>query len=114
MGLNALFQKNYTTISPQLAKQMIVDGAVLIDVRTATEFARGHAPGALNIPVERVGRHAHKLPEGTPIVAICHSGARSAIAARTLAKHGHTAFSVRGGTTAWNSTENPTAAEGEK
>jgi rhodanese-related sulfurtransferase/biotin operon repressor len=48
------------------------DGLVtVIDVRPQDEFAQGHVPGALNIPLEELERHLQTLPRDTEIVAYC-------------------------------------------
>jgi len=43
----------------------------LLDVRPRQEFALGHLPGALNIPLDELDRHLSELPEGREIVAYC-------------------------------------------
>lgn len=48
---------------------------VIVDVREASEFAAGHIPGALNVPLSAFD--AQQLPVGKPIVLHCRSGARS-------------------------------------
>lgn len=60
-------------------------GAVVLDVRSPTEFASGHLPGARNVPVASVGGSASALvQDGVPVVVYCASGTRSAMAARQL------------------------------
>lgn len=77
----------------------------IVDVRTPGEYASGHLPGALNIPLDRI---PHSLPElrqaaeGRGLLLVCASGARSENAARTLAEHGIDAASLTGGTRAWS------------
>lgn len=77
----------------------------LVDVRTPAEFARLHAAGAHNIPLDQLDPEAlaagHKNSDGS-IYVICHSGTRSASACQKLAEAGieHT-YSVEGGTAAW-------------
>jgi phage shock protein E len=64
-------------------------GAKIIDVRTAREFASGHYPGAINIPVNQLGAHVKKLGDPSKaIVMYCHSGMRSGSAMKTLKKKG--------------------------
>ncbi|MFE5732173.1 rhodanese-like domain-containing protein [Streptomyces sp. NPDC056528] len=76
----------------------------VIDVRTPGEFASGHVPGALNIPLARI---EEALPEirgaadRGEVLVVCASGARSENACRTLAEHGVTATTLTGGTNAW-------------
>ncbi|ANP50157.1 rhodanese-related sulfurtransferase [Streptomyces griseochromogenes] len=76
----------------------------VIDVRTPGEYASGHLPGALNIPLDRVRR---ALPElryvagRGGVLFVCASGARSENAARLLAGQGVPAATLAGGTGAW-------------
>jgi rhodanese-related sulfurtransferase len=59
--------------------------AQLVDVRSPAEFAAGHVDGARNIPVNEIAARARELsPSDRPIVLYCASGARSAMAARSL------------------------------
>ncbi|OAH15000.1 rhodanese-like domain-containing protein [Streptomyces jeddahensis] len=76
----------------------------VIDVRTAGEFASGHLPGALNIPLDQLSRALPAIKEaaeGGEILVVCASGARSENACTTLAGHGVTAATLTGGTIAW-------------
>ena len=62
------------------------NGAQLIDVREPYEYARGHVPGAQNIPLGKIAKVAPIL-EGA-VVLICASGGRSSHAAQYLATLG--------------------------
>jgi hydroxyacylglutathione hydrolase len=64
----------------------------VVDVRSATEFREGHLTGALNIPHTRLLTRLNELPTDRPLAVHCASGARSAVAAAALARHG---FDVR-------------------
>ncbi len=72
------------------AKQLVAEGAVLVDVRSPDEFAGGHAPGAINIPVQELEKRHSELPEGKAVVTYCAAGVRSKRAADKLRKLGHT------------------------
>jgi MFS family permease len=79
-------------------------GRVLIlDVRTAQEFALGHVEGAVNIPLDTIGSHASSLPRDRLLVTVCgKGGGRSDRAAQELRARGF--GSVRplcGGTDGW-------------
>ncbi len=50
---------------------------MLIDVRDADEYARGHFKGAVNIPVDDLEKKLKSLPTEKPIVFVCSTGARS-------------------------------------
>lgn len=72
-------------------RELLKQGAQIIDVRTPAEYAEGHVKGSLNMPVDQLTRHLHRLRKGTPIITCCRSGARSAHAARELRDHGYDA-----------------------
>jgi len=75
---------------------------VLIDVRTAAEWASGHAPKALHIPLGDISRRMQEIPANRPVVVVCASGNRSAMAATALAKKGFDpVFNFAGGMGAW-------------
>jgi rhodanese-related sulfurtransferase len=70
-------------------KDAIRRGAVIIDVRTASEFDRGKAPDSINIPVDRIPVNVERIRNmKRPIVLVCSSGARSAQASRILREKG--------------------------
>lgn len=63
---------------------------LLIDVRTAAEFADGHIKGARNIPVQELERKLRELPKDQPIILYCRSGSRSGMALQILQTAGYT------------------------
>lgn len=76
----------------------------VVDVRTPGEFASGHVPGAVNVPLERVEGNLAELrstAESGRLLLVCASGARSEKGAAVLASHGIAAASLTGGTRAW-------------
>ena len=80
------------------AKMKIEQGATVIDVRSPSEFASGHYPGAINIPLPDVqGRVAELGDKNKAIVVYCASGMRSAQAAKLLAAAGFTDVTNAGG-----------------
>ncbi|GAB2542992.1 rhodanese-like domain-containing protein [Spirosoma aerophilum] len=69
--------------------ELLAQGAVLIDVRSAGEFAGGHAKGAVNIPLDQLDNQLNKIKAyHKPIVLCCASGMRSARAKNWLAGQG--------------------------
>lgn len=89
-------------VSVDQARALQADGALLLDVRSREEYRAGHAPGARNIPVDRLAERLRELPSSKQILTICQSGGRSARAAATLAAHGVKDIGdVRGGMSAW-------------
>ena len=76
---------------PSVAWEKIDRGAMLIDVRTAEEFAAGHIDGAINIPFEKIVPELAKLniTKDTEVVLYCRSGNRSGMAQKSLIKQGY-------------------------
>ena len=72
----------------------------LIDVRERDEYARGHVPGAVNIPMSEIGSRLDELP-GEAFDVICQAGGRSARAVQALESRGYDATNVEGGTGEW-------------
>jgi rhodanese-related sulfurtransferase len=69
----------------------------LLDVRTPKEFADGHIPGALNIPVDELRARLGELPRDRQIAAYCQVGQRGYLATRILRQAGYAAANVGGG-----------------
>lgn len=79
------------------------EGALLLDVRGADEYAEGHIPGSINIPLQLLPMKKG-LPEDldTPIFVYCRSGGRSRRAAAFLEKEGYENVKNIGGIMNWN------------
>lgn len=71
-------------------RQALASDAVLLDVRTTTEFQAGHLPRAINIPLGDLPQQLKRLPRkrSLPLVVYCRSGSRSATAATFLRSKG--------------------------
>jgi rhodanese-related sulfurtransferase len=76
------------------------DGVPLIDVREVDEFAAGHVPGAVNLPMSSIGDRLAELPGGAFDV-ICAVGGRSGRVVQALEARGYDATNVDGGTNEW-------------
>jgi rhodanese-related sulfurtransferase len=76
------------------------EGTPLIDVREPDEYAAGHVPGAVNLPMSRIGELLDQLPDGAFDV-ICQVGGRSGRVVEALEARGYDATNVDGGTGAW-------------
>ena len=64
-------------------------GAIVVDVRTGTEYDRGHVADAFNIPVDRILVSAERLKEAKlPIIICCNTGERSKVAVQQLKSKG--------------------------
>jgi rhodanese-related sulfurtransferase len=82
----------------------------LIDVRSAEEYASGHVPCAVNLPMEQVEARLDDLHQHDPLVLICQSGNRAEITGGLLAPHRNDLVLLEGGTTAWESAGRPVVA----
>ncbi len=77
-------------------------GAVLIDVREEDEYAQGHIPGSINIPLSRLRDVEDAVDDpDTPLFVHCLSGGRSARAVAALVEMGYTAVTNIGGISAY-------------
>jgi rhodanese-related sulfurtransferase len=77
--------KRVLAMLPELKK----NGAMLIDVRSAAEFASANAPGTVNIPLPELGSRLAEIPKTSPVVLCCASGTRSGMAKLLLKKNGY-------------------------
>ena len=87
---------------PQLDVEDVLDGPedqrpYLLDVRAPDEFARGHIPGAVNIPVDELRGRLNELPRDRRIAAYCQVGQRGYVATRVLLQAGFSAANIGGG-----------------
>src|SRR5689334_7306279 len=72
----------------------------IADVRSASEFATGHVPTAVNIPMEQIESRLADLPQDRQVVLICESGKRACLTADWLKQRANISV-VEGGTRAW-------------
>ncbi len=85
----------------ELSKLIETDSTLqLIDVRSPGEYAAGHVPRALNIPLEQADTRIDDLGTG-PVAILCHSGNRATMACDMLREHHPNLLVVEGGTQAW-------------
>ena len=80
----------------------------LVDVREEDEFAAGHVPGAVNLPLTQlVERVAEVTSLPGDVYLICATGARSGQATTWLRQQGYAVANVVGGTVAWRASGFP-------
>ena len=75
--------------------------AVRTNAPEPDEYARGHVPGAVNIPVSRFPQELRRISAGRPVHVMCESGGRSSRVTAQLQQLGIDAVDVAGGTAAW-------------
>jgi len=81
-----------------------------IDVRSPTEFAAGHIPAAINIPMDEIESRLDDLRSGDRIVLVCQAGKRAEMTRALLADRVGDLSVLRGGTDAWNAAGLPLVA----
>ena len=87
-----------TDINQGVKEYRATDGAVLLDVRTSSEYAEGHIPGSKNLPLQSIDKVERMIEnKATPIFVHCLSGARSRQAAAVLQQMGYTNVKNIGG-----------------
>jgi hydroxyacylglutathione hydrolase len=94
--------------SESLAQLDASGSVVIVDVRNPDEWARGHIPGALLLPLPLLHTRLAELPRDRPIVVHCQRGSRSAAAAATLDAFGfEDVHDLIGGMSAWEADGRP-------
>ncbi|WP_185265613.1 rhodanese family protein [Halopseudomonas xiamenensis] len=91
-----------TSISPQAARQLLEQGAVLVDIRAADEYAREHIAGARHMPVEQLASAQQPLAGASAVIYHCRGGQRTRMNAVQLAGCvSCEAYMLEGGLDAW-------------
>ncbi len=84
-------------------KELMNNGATIIDVRTKAEYQQGHIRGSVNIPLNNLSNHYSKLNKNKPIITCCASGVRSSQAKSILKSNGFSEVHNGGGWSSLNS-----------
>lgn len=106
-------KQKITEISVDEALRRQQQGAQLIDVLEAEDFAKEHAEGAVHLSRGTIELkiEEHAPDTATPILCYCGGGSRSALAAESLQRMGYTnVASVSGGFKAWKEQGLPTTS----
>jgi rhodanese-related sulfurtransferase len=102
----------FAAITSQELVRLMNQGALVLDIRKAEEFAKAHVNGAKQLPSDQIltaGENFRRFKE-KPVVVIDESGSLSAAAVRQLNNQGFTkAFCLRGGFAAWRADNLPVA-----
>ncbi|GAA0859704.1 rhodanese-like domain-containing protein [Aliiglaciecola litoralis] len=95
------------------AAQLLADdsqGRLILDVRSAEEFAAGHVPNAVNIPHDEIEGNIEQLInyQDKSVVVYCRSGRRAAIAENILLEHGFSnVMHLQGDMLGWQESKYP-------
>jgi rhodanese-related sulfurtransferase len=105
---------------PSVDVSTIANDAIILDVREHDEWAAGHAPGAIHIPLGdlpgRLAELAELAGSGEPagsVAVTCRGGGRSSRAVAWLTQQGYHVANLDGGMKAWQSAGKPMVADGD-
>ncbi len=88
--------------TPKQVSELLLQGDVqLVDVRQPHEWEAGHIAEATHIELAELGAKADALDRERPVVLVCRSGGRSAMATQALSQAGFDAHNMAGGMLDW-------------
>ena len=99
----------FKRITTKVARELMEEGnAQIIDVRNPDEYATGHVPGAMLLPVDEIFTRVDELDKDKRLIFVCAVGVRSALACEVAAASGYTElYNLEGGTGAWIDSDYP-------
>lgn len=89
------------SVSVGEARELVDAGAVMVDVRTTSEWNAGHCPFALHMALDQLSQKQRRIPKNKKVVVVCRSGNRSRGATKHLIDSGYDAVNLSGGMHAW-------------
>lgn len=96
---------------PTVELAQLPDDATLVDVREDDEWAAGHAPDAVHVPMGEIAGRLDELPADGTLYVICRAGGRSARVTEYLNANGWDAVNVAGGMQAWHAADRSMVAD---
>jgi len=115
VAASAVVRRTPQTNVAELQSKVASGAVTVVDVRSATEWAAGHLPGAIHVPLGYLAERCRSLPTTKPIVVQCQSGARSAIAASLLERlEFPDVTNLIGGFSAWTAADLPVEGSHEQ
>lgn len=88
-------------VSRDEARDLLEQGAQLVDVRAQHEWDAGRIEGALHLPLAELSERSGELDKDRPVVLYCRGGNRSTMAAEALASAGYDAAKLSEGIVGW-------------
>ena len=95
---------NVPSISSKESMELLSDkNYEFLDVRTESEYASGHIPNSIHIPLQEIQGRISELEniKDKNIIVYCRSGARSSMASKSLLKNGYNVLNLTGGILGW-------------
>ena len=90
----------------------VPDGVFLLDVREDDEWAAGHAPGAVHVPMMEIPARSDEVPDDRDVVVVCRVGQRSAQVVAYLRQQGwDRVVNLDGGMAGWDAAGRPMVSE---
>jgi rhodanese-related sulfurtransferase len=96
---------------PSVSVSDLPEDGTLLDVREPDEWAAGHAPNALHIPMGELAERLAELPADDHVYVVCRGGGRSSRATAYLNANGWDATNVDGGMKSWHAVGRPMVSE---
>jgi rhodanese-related sulfurtransferase len=96
---------------PEVPAAGLPEDVFLLDVREDDEWAAGHAPDAVHIPLGQLGGQTDQVPRDRDVYVVCRAGSRSAYAAQALSAGGWKVINVADGMQGWESAGRPMVSE---
>jgi rhodanese-related sulfurtransferase len=103
-------ETNVPEVDVVAADELVAAGALLLDVREDDEWAAGHAPAAVHLPMGAIPTSYGELPTDRRIACICRSGSRSGRVTEYLRGFGLDIVNVAGGMQSWAASGRPVVA----
>ena len=85
-----LLKGDFKQVNVDKVRDIVKEGAIIVDVREPGEYSRGHIKGAVNIPLSQLRQRIEEIPKDKPVYLHCRTGQRSYNAARALQNLGYT------------------------
>ena len=100
---------------PSVTVSDLANDTVILDVREPDEWAAGHAPGAIHIPLGDLPARLAELSGASDgsVAVTCRGGGRSSRAVAWLTQQGYDVANLDGGMKAWQTAGKPMVAEGD-
>jgi rhodanese-related sulfurtransferase len=99
-------------VSREETRQLLDQGAQLVDVRADHEWEAGRIAGATHIPLAELPQRTEEIDKGRPVVLYCRGGNRSSMATAALADAGFDASKLSEGIVGWEQEGLPLEPEG--